>query len=166
MSYASKERGFTLMELMVVIGIVAIMAAIAAPSFSSMINQNRLTRTKLMLANDMNMARSESIKRSVRMVVCPSNGLSGSLSDCSGGDDWAINGWLVCNAGTAVNCAVNTVVAIRAPAPRGVAITGSTGATFRPIGTAVSQLDITFTGGTGATTGHVVVANTGTVSTL
>ena len=163
MSYASKERGFTLMELMVVIGIVAIMAAIAAPSFSSMINQNRLTRTKLMLANDMNMARSESIKRSLRMVVCPSNA---GLTDCSGGTDWATNGWLICNAGTAVNCTAGTVVVVRAPAPRGVAITGSTGATFRPIGTAVSPQTITFTGGTGATTGYVVVANTGSVSTL
>ena len=164
MSYASKERGFTLLELMVVIGIVAIMAAIAAPSFSSMINQNRLTRTKLMLANDMNMARSESIKRNVKMVVCPSNNVT-PPTDCSGGTDWATNGWLICSAGTAVNCATGTVDTIRSPAPHGVAITGSSGATFRPIGTAVSMQTITFTGGTGATTGNVIVATTGTVTT-
>ena len=164
MATQNRQAAFSLVELMIVISIVAIMAAIAAPSFTSFINQNRLTRVKVMLANDINMARSESIKRGAKVVVCPSNS---TATDCSG-SNWAVNGWLVCTAGTATNCATPSsasVIVIRPTVTNGITITGSTGAIFTPIGTAASAQTVNLTGATGTTPGSVSAALTGAVST-
>jgi type IV fimbrial biogenesis protein FimT len=156
--------GFTLMELMVVISIVAIMAAIAAPSFRDFINQNRLATVKTLLSNDINMARSEAIRSNVRYVVCPINA---GGTDCDAGSNWASNGWWVCPAsGVGCSSAANAV-AVRPPVANGIGITGSAGGgvIFTPIGTATAAQTIFLNGATGTTPGSVSVALTGAVST-
>ena len=57
------QRGFTLIELMVVVAIVAILAAIAGPSFSDMIRNTRLSAASSALQVSLSLARSEAIKR-------------------------------------------------------------------------------------------------------
>lgn len=83
------QKGFTLIELMVVVVIVGILATIGAPSFSDFINNTRLTSTMTQLNSDLNRARSEAIKRNSWVMVCA----RGTNTDC--GADWN-NGWLVC----------------------------------------------------------------------
>lgn len=157
--------GFTLMELMVVISIVAIMASIAIPSFTSFINQTRLTQAKTLLENDINTARSEAIRSNARYVVCPTNA---GGTDCDVGANWAINGWLVCPAlGTGASCtSIANAVLVRAPVTNGIAITGASagGVIFTPIGTATAAQTINLNGATGTTPGAVAVAITGAVS--
>lgn len=87
-----KQRGFTLIELMVVIAIAAIMASLAAPSFSDFINRTRLTSTMSQLSSDLNRARSEAIKRNSWVLVCARG------TDTACGASWG-NGWLVCYDG-------------------------------------------------------------------
>ena len=55
--------GFTLIELMVVIALVAIILAIAAPSFRSMIEMQRLRSITSQLVTDFQFARSEAVAR-------------------------------------------------------------------------------------------------------
>ena len=157
--------GFTLMELMVVISIVAIMAAIALPSFRDFINQTRLTQAKTLLANDINTARSEAIRSNARYIVCPSNA---GATDCAATTDWAINGWLVCPAlGTTASCTgAAAIVLVRPPVTNGIIIAGASagGIIFTPIGTATAAQTISLTGATGTTPGSVAVAITGAVS--
>jgi len=43
MPISKKQRGFTLIELMVIIALVAIMAGIAVPSFTQFVRNNRVT---------------------------------------------------------------------------------------------------------------------------
>lgn len=43
MPISNKQRGFTLIELMVIIALVAIMAGIAVPSFTQFVRNNRVT---------------------------------------------------------------------------------------------------------------------------
>lgn len=92
-----QDSGFTLVELMVTMAVVAILAAIAAPSFSSLIRNNRLATSVNDLVVDLMLARSEAAKRGVRVSVCASS----SGTACAG-TDWAVGRIVfVDNGGTA-----------------------------------------------------------------
>lgn len=83
-----KHTGFTLVELMITLSLVAIMAAMAVPSFTGFIANNRLAAQANELVASLNLARSESIKRNTRVTVCPTSTGTG----CGG--TWG-QGWLV-----------------------------------------------------------------------
>lgn len=79
----SRDGGYTLLELLVVIIIIGIVSAVAFPSFREMINANRLTGAANELVASLQIARAEAIRRNARVVICPStNGTS------CGGADW------------------------------------------------------------------------------
>lgn len=84
------SAGFTLIELMVVVALMAILATLAAPAMSGMVNSMRLTTAVNSLFTSLLLARSEAIKRNGRAVVCKS--ASGDACITSGG--WE-QGWIV-----------------------------------------------------------------------
>lgn len=65
------NRGFTLVELMVTIAVVAILAMIAAPSMSSMLAKQRLNSTTRDLAATLSQARSQAalLRREVTVTL-------------------------------------------------------------------------------------------------
>lgn len=99
-----RQAGVTLIELLVVVSIAAILAAIAAPSFRSFINSTRQSSAAMQLVSDLNLARSEAIKRNAHMLVCARNAAG---TDCAGSTNWQA-GWLVCMEGAADQCAAGT----------------------------------------------------------
>ena len=55
------NRGFTLIELMVVCAVVAILVGVAAPSLNHFVQTNRLSNETNSLVSALNLARSEAI---------------------------------------------------------------------------------------------------------
>jgi type IV fimbrial biogenesis protein FimT len=74
--------GFTLIELIVTIAILAIVSTVAAPSFNSFIGTMRAKSAAFDLISDLSIARSEAIGGNRTVTVAPVGG------------DWA-NGWAV-----------------------------------------------------------------------
>lgn len=56
-----KQRGFTLIELMVIIALVAIMAGVAVPSFTRFVNNNRVTTQADEIHRFLQYARGEAV---------------------------------------------------------------------------------------------------------
>jgi len=65
----NSERGFTLIELMITVGIIAVVAGIALPSFQTLIQNNRLTTTGNESLGVLQLARSEAVRNNRRVVV-------------------------------------------------------------------------------------------------
>lgn len=86
--------GFTLIELMVTVAIVAILAMFAAPNMQSFFTRNRLATQSNSMISAFSLARSEAIKRGVRVTVCPTDDPNSATANCAPSTNWA-TGWLV-----------------------------------------------------------------------
>ena len=67
-------RGFTTTELMVVVAIVAVLTAIAAPNMRSLIQTQRVRTASFDLNAGITIARSEAIKRNSSVTMTPGAG--------------------------------------------------------------------------------------------
>ena len=72
----NKSRGVTLIELMVTIVVLAILASMAIPSFTNMMERQRLINATEAIYSDLQNARSEAVKRSLQIVASIQGGLS------------------------------------------------------------------------------------------
>jgi type IV fimbrial biogenesis protein FimT len=111
-----RAAGFTLIEAVVVVALLGIVAAIAAPSFRSLIGTMNSKSAAFDLINDMTVARSEAIKRNDTTSLVPVSG------------DWT-NGWRVLDAN-------GDVLRERAALTSSLSVSGAAvaGVTFRPNG--------------------------------
>src|SRR5690554_1833817 len=69
-----KHSGFTLIELMIVVALIAIIAMVAVPGFSSLIESNRHKSTTNNVIGILNYARSEAVRRGEPVSVRARNG--------------------------------------------------------------------------------------------
>ncbi|MES2361066.1 MAG: GspH/FimT family pseudopilin [Pseudomonadota bacterium] len=83
-----KAQGFTLLELMVTVAVLAVISALAAPSFKQLLAAQRVRVSAYNIVSDLVLARSEAVKRGENVTVTPT------------ASQWA-NGWSVSVASTA-----------------------------------------------------------------
>lgn len=67
----TNQHGFTLVELLAVMAIVAVLAGIGVPMLSSFVQLGQVRATALDLVADLQFARSEAIKRNASVAVEP-----------------------------------------------------------------------------------------------
>jgi len=87
---SGKIRGFTLIELIFAIAIIAILCAISLPALGSLMqsSQSRSTNTQLLTA--LNLARITAVSRESEIVICP----SADQKNCDASPWWQ-HGWIV-----------------------------------------------------------------------
>jgi type IV fimbrial biogenesis protein FimT len=78
------RSGFTLVELMVTVAVLAVVSAIAAPNFKRLILSNRLSTVANDVVLAVNTARMEAIKRNATVLVCSDGSVYASSCDSSG----------------------------------------------------------------------------------
>ena len=84
-----RQAGFTLLELMAVLAVAALLAALAGPSFSTLVDNQRLRNASFDLVSDLLLARSHAVLRHANVAVTPT---------ASGADGWS-QGWTVTSGG-------------------------------------------------------------------
>lgn len=125
--FISRTAGFTAIELMVVVSIMAVLAALAAPSFSPLIESWRVRQATEQLPSTLYFARSEAIKRGGRVVVqkIPNNTNGCTLAPNAA--DWGC-GWFVCeDSNSNGSCDVAEPVLQRYETPTRVDISRTSG---------------------------------------
>lgn len=82
--------GFTLVELMITLVVLAILVSVAIPSFKDTIIRNSIESQISDLQSSLSYARSEAVSRSTRVSICRSS----NSTSCSSGTSWT-DGWIV-----------------------------------------------------------------------
>jgi type IV fimbrial biogenesis protein FimT len=105
---SSLSKGFTLIELMVVVSIVAILGTLAAPSFNALATSQALRSASSELHISLMQARSEALRTNRNVYVVPV-----SATDPATTADWAA-GWTVFvdnnNSGATYEAGTDTIV--------------------------------------------------------
>ena len=91
--------GFTLVELMITVAVLAVIAAIAAPSMTGLLNSNRLNGQANEMVSGLQLARSEAIRRNAPVLVCASN----DGATCANSGAW--DRWIVLGQANATDAA-------------------------------------------------------------
>lgn len=121
----ARERGFTLIELMITLAVFAVLLMIMLPSYSDMTLGSRLRSQANDLVAGAVLARSEAIKRNQTVTLCASS----DGATCTG--TW-VDGWIVRSSGGAV-------IQVHGAAPSGFLITSAQASfTFQPTGVGVT----------------------------
>lgn len=105
--YAKRAAGFTLLELMITLAVLAIVTAIAFPNFQGVIRSNRVATTSNEMIASLSLARSEAIRGTRGGGICAST--AGAACDGASWDSgWII--WTDTNGNGTFDSGVDTVV--------------------------------------------------------
>jgi len=121
------QAGFTLIELMVGVAIMAILLMVGVPSFQSAVASSRLSTSTNDVVSALALARTEAIRRGTRVTVCKSANATG----CTTAGNWA-QGWIIFidTTRSSADAAVDSgevILSSHAAAPGNIVMAGSSG---------------------------------------
>jgi type IV fimbrial biogenesis protein FimT len=163
------QSGFSLIELMTALTVLAVLFAMSVPSFRDFTRSNRVTAAHNDLVTAFTLARSEALKRSTPVSVCASSNGTSCVSTTT--TNWAV-GWMVFvdGAGTAGSVDTGDAVLQTWPTINGdMTLTGTVGfVQYTPTGMVAPATARTFdayaTGCTGKKLRRLSVSAIGAVS--
>lgn len=87
----TQGRGFSLVELILSVALLAFLLGMAGPPFQAMLARNRLVTSTNQFLSHVQMARSRAIMENSTVVICPT---LDSATCATGNQDWS-RGWLI-----------------------------------------------------------------------
>ncbi|PPC93790.1 MAG: prepilin-type cleavage/methylation domain-containing protein [Methylotenera sp.] len=137
---AGFQQGFSLIEMMVVVTIMAILASVAFPAFDDALLSTKLRSYANNFIASTHLARSEAIKRNAVVTLCVStNGTS-----CGAGG-WE-QGWLILSGASVLQYQQATASGYKITEANGI-----DSLSFQPTGIGVTQATLTFCRATSST---------------
>lgn len=123
------RRGVTLIELLITISIMAVLAAVAAPSLQGFINSSRAVSLTNELVASLNFARSEAVKRGVQVTLCKTADPDAAAPTCTIAGNWE-TGWLAFTDSGILGTVDGTDTRLRVKQPTGGSGTITGGSNF------------------------------------
>ena len=106
-----KPRGFTLVELVITIAVAAVLAAVAVPSFNSVLAGWRLSNVTNEVVAAVHLSRSEAVRLNRSVSLCRAG--SAAAVACSGGGNNTWNHWIALGNNVVRRGSPQDVAAIR-----------------------------------------------------
>ncbi|MCV2365473.1 GspH/FimT family pseudopilin [Paucibacter sp. DJ1R-11] len=85
------RRGFTLVELVVSLALLAIFMAVAAPNFSDWLANTRIRTAASAIANGLQLAKAEAVSRNTLVRFQLTSSLTNSCAIATTGTNWVVN---------------------------------------------------------------------------
>ena len=162
-----RTHGFTLIELVATVAVMAICAGIALPSMGGLLERHRTTAAMALLSAHIATARNTAVTRRMPIALCPSE----DGTSCATGTDWG-QGWLLFldeNGNRKVDAAADILRAERAPTSGQLGIRSTSGRSalrYLPSGlNSGTNLTLSVCSKRGDLLGQVIVNNAGRART-
>ena len=125
MTRYKNTRGFTLPEIMVTLGVIAIVLSTAVPAIGSMLKDNALANHLNTIVTHIHYARAEAVKRDVRVILCRSASPTAPTPACGGSAKIWESGYIVfaddgSNSNSVYDAATDTLLMRGMPATSGI----------------------------------------------
>jgi type IV fimbrial biogenesis protein FimT len=162
------QRGVTLLELMIALSVLAVLLAIGVPSYNNISRGNQIAAQSSTLLQTFTLARSEALKRGLRVSVCPI--ANDDTSTCLTAADWA-GGWMVFEddfGGAGTVDAGDRTLQLFAAAPGITITTAAAAVVYLPTAAVMTSasFDVSKGGCTGDQARTIAVATTGRANSV
>ena len=97
-----KQHGFTLIELIVTVSVLAIVLAVGVPSFQNVVKNSRITGQTNDFLTAVNYARSEAVKNGETLILCASEDEEECDEDEVKKTDWSVGVILLDSSDTVI----------------------------------------------------------------